>query len=46
MLIKSGGVTLHILIFDNEASIVLGIMFILGSLLCRYGAELKKHTEK
>ena len=45
-LIKSGGVTLHILIFDNEASIVLGIMFILGSLLCRYGAELKEHTEK
>ena len=29
--------------FDNEASIVLGIMFILGSLLCRYGAELRKH---
>ena len=27
--------------FDNEASIVLGIMFILGSLICRYGAELK-----
>ena len=29
--------------FDNEASIVLGIMFILGSLLCRYGAELREH---
>ena len=28
--------------FDNEASIVLGIMFILGSLLCRCGAELMK----
>lgn len=26
--------------FDNETSIVLGIMFIIGSLLCRYGAEL------
>ena len=29
--------------FDNESSIVLGIMFILGSLLCRYGAELREH---
>ena len=29
--------------FDNEASIVLGIMFILGSLLCRYGAELREN---
>ena len=29
--------------FDNEASIVLGIMFILGSLLCHYGAELREH---
>ena len=27
--------------FDNEASIALGIMMILGSLLCRYGAELQ-----
>lgn len=26
--------------FDNEASIVLGVMFLPGSLLCRYGAEL------
>ena len=34
------------LCFDNEASIVLGIMFILGSLLCRYGAELREHAEK
>ncbi len=32
--------------FDNEASIVLGIMFILGSLLCRYGAELWEHTSE
>ena len=29
--------------FDNESSIVLGIMFILGFLLCRYGAELREH---
>ena len=28
--------------FDNETGIVLGIMFILGSLLCRYGAELRE----
>ncbi len=27
--------------FGNEASIVLGLMFLLGSLLCRYGAEWK-----
>ena len=26
--------------FDNDASIVLGIAFLLGALLCRYGAEL------
>lgn len=32
--------------FDNESSIVLGIMFILGSLLCRYGAEMKEYAEK
>ena len=32
--------------FDNAASIVTGIMFILGSLLCRYGAELREHTER
>ncbi len=31
--------------FDNEVSIALGIMFIIGSLLCRYGAELKKGEE-
>ena len=30
--------------FDAEPSIVLGIMFILGSLLCRYGAELKEEN--
>ena len=30
--------------FDNESSIVLGIMFILGSLLCRYGAEMREHS--
>ena len=29
--------------FDNESSIVLGIMFILGSLLCRYGSELREN---
>lgn len=29
---------LHI---DDEASIVLGIMFLFGALLCRYGAELR-----
>lgn len=29
------------LYFNNETSIVLGIMFILGALLCRYGAELR-----
>lgn len=33
------------LYFDNEASIVLGIMFILGSLLCRHGAELRESKE-
>ena len=30
--------------FDNEASIVLDIMFILGSLLCRCGAELMENN--
>ena len=30
--------------FDDGTSIVLGIMFILGSLLCRYGAGLKGNT--
>jgi hypothetical protein len=32
--------------FDNEASIMLGIMFILGSLLCRYGGELREATDE
>lgn len=31
--------------FDNEKSIVLGIMFIAVSLLCRYGAEIKEKGE-
>ena len=31
--------------FDNEASIVLGIMFILGSLLCRCGVELMENDQ-
>lgn len=30
------------LYFDNEASLVLGLMFLLGSLLCCYGAEQKE----
>lgn len=29
-------------LFDTGASVGLGIMFLLGSLLCRYGAELKQ----
>ncbi len=31
--------------FDSSGSILLGIMFLLGSLLCRYGAELRGNTE-
>ncbi len=31
--------------FDSSGSIVLGIMFLLGSLLCRYGAELRGNAE-
>ncbi len=31
--------------FDSSGSIVLGIMFLLGSLLCRYGGELRGNTE-
>lgn len=31
--------------FDNESSIVLGILFLVGSLLCRYGAELREYPE-
>ena len=30
------------LYFDNEASLMLGLMLLLGSLLCRYGAEQKE----
>ena len=30
-------------LFDNGAGIVLGVMFILGALLCRYGAELREN---
>ena len=33
------------LYFDNAASIALGVMFILGALLCRYGAELASEKE-
>ena len=33
------------LCFDNDASIVLGVMFILFSLLCRYGAELTSRDQ-
>ena len=29
-------------VIGNEASIVLGVMFILAALLCRYGAELRQ----
>ena len=32
--------------FDNAASIALGVMFIVISLLCRYGAELRDGGEK
>lgn len=32
--------------FDNAASTVLGSMFLLGSLLCRYGAELREPSKK
>ena len=31
--------------FDNEPTIVLGIMFLLAALLCRYGAELTQKNE-
>lgn len=30
--------------FDNESSVVLGVMFIIISLLCRYGAELNQNN--
>lgn len=29
--------------FDNETSIMLGAMFVVGSLLCEYGAEMKEN---
>lgn len=32
--------------FDNGASIVLGVMFILGALLCRYGAQLRNDEKE
>ena len=38
-LLRLGVLTLD-LSFDNGASIVLGVMFLPGSLPCRYGAEL------
>lgn len=31
--------------FNTETRIVLGIAFLLGSLLCRYGAELREHAQ-
>ena len=31
--------------FDNETSVVLGIMLIIGAILCRCGAELMQHKE-
>ena len=31
--------------FDHAASITLGVMFIVMSTLCRYGAEIKKQNE-
>ena len=31
--------------FDNAASIVLGVMFIFVSFLCRYGAELAQNKD-
>lgn len=39
---KAAAMDMH---FDSEASVVLGVMFILGSLLCRYGAELSRGGE-
>lgn len=32
--------------FDNEASVAMGIMFIVGSVLCGYGAELSSGESK
>lgn len=39
---KAAAMDMH---FDSEASVVLGVMFILGALLCRYGAELSRGGE-
>lgn len=33
------------LYFDNESSIALGVMFIVISLLCRYGSELQENKD-
>ena len=32
--------------FDNEASIIMGLMFILGSFICGYGAEMSEDKSK
>ena len=32
--------------FDNEASIIVGIMFIVGSFICGYGAEVLESRNK
>lgn len=32
--------------YDNEASVVLGIMFLVGSVICSYGAELSGEKQK
>ena len=32
--------------FDNEASVIVGVMFIVGSFLCGYGAELLEGKNK
>ena len=31
------------IVFDNGAAVLLGVMLLLGSLLCRYGAELREN---
>ena len=43
--IPNGKVAAMDLLYHNRESIVLGIMFIIGSLLCRYGAELRESAE-
>lgn len=37
---KAAAMDMH---FDNAASIALAVMFIVASLLCRYGAELREN---